>query len=179
MKLSAPSLQHKADVCALLLNVATEEAIRTAHRRLVALEVEESGVLVERMANPGAELLIAARADAVVPCIVIGAGGAWTELLDDVAIVPLPATAERVERAIRSLRAAPMLCTSGEASAGEPAASGRGTGGLDVPAAARLAVAAGELLRDQGLELLELNPVLVHEQGAVAVDAVAARSAEP
>ena len=172
VKLSAPSLQHKADVGALLLNVATEEAIRTAHRRLVALEVEGSGVLVERMATPGAELLI-------VPCIVIGAGGAWTELLDDVAIVPLPATAERVERAIRSLRAAPMLCTSGEASAGEPAASGRGTGGLDVPAAARLAVTAGELLRDRGLELLELNPVLVHEQGAVAVDAVAARSAEP
>jgi hypothetical protein len=44
---------------------------------------------------------------------------------------------------------------------------------LDLAAAARLAAAGGLLLRD-GLELLELNPVLVHEHGAVAVDAIAA-----
>ncbi len=165
VKLSAPSLQHKADIGALLLNVATEDAIRAAHRRLIALEVEESGVLVERMASPGAELLIAARADAVVPCLVFAAGGAWTELLGDASIVPLPASPEQAEEAILGLRAAPMF------------RGGRGATPLDVPAAARLAVAAGELLLDQGLELLELNPVLVHEQGVVAVDAVAARSA--
>ena len=64
-------------------------------------------VLVEQMAPPGAELLVAARADAVVPCLVVGAGGIWTEALDDAAVVPLPATPERVEAALRSLRAAP------------------------------------------------------------------------
>jgi acyl-CoA synthetase (NDP forming) len=164
VKLSAPSLQHKADIGALLLNVATEDAIRAAHRRLAALEVEESGVLVERMAAAGAELLIAARADAVVPCLVFAAGGAWTEVLGDASIVPLPASPDRVEEAILGLRAAPMF------------GGGRGATALDFRAAARLAVAAGELLLDQGLELLELNPVLVHEEGAVAVDAVAARS---
>ena len=136
MKLSAPSLQHKADIGALLLNVATEEAVRAAHRRLVALEVEESGVLVERMAVPGAELLIAARADAVVPCLVFAAGGAWTELLGDASIVPLPASPERVEEAILGLRAAPMF------------AGGRGARARR-PAAARLAAAAGELLLDR------------------------------
>ncbi len=36
-------------------------------------------------------------------------GGIWTEALDDVAIVPLPAGPERVERALRSLRGAPVL----------------------------------------------------------------------
>jgi hypothetical protein len=44
----------------------------------------------------------------------------------------------------------------------------------DVPAAARMAAAAGELLLANRLELLELNPVVVHERGATAVDAVAA-----
>ena len=48
-------------------------------------------VLVERMVPPGVELLVAARADAVVPALVVGLGGIWTEALDDVAIVPLPA----------------------------------------------------------------------------------------
>jgi succinyl-CoA synthetase beta subunit len=162
VKLSAASLQHKADAGALLLDVMSEDAVRAAHRDLVALGVEGANVLVERMAPAGVELLVAARADAVVPSLVLGAGGAWTELLDDVAILPLPATPERVEKAILGLRAARAL-------------SGSGT---DIGAAARLAVAAGEVLLDHGLELLELNPVLVHEQGAVAVDAVAAVAAD-
>ena len=50
------------------------------------------------MAPPGVELLVAARADAVVPALVIGLGGIWTEALDDVAVIPLPASPERVER---------------------------------------------------------------------------------
>jgi len=162
VKLSAPSLQHKADVGALFLDVRTEEAARAAHRELTALGVEGAAVLVERMAPAGAELLVAARADAVVPCLVVGAGGVWTEALDDVAVLPLPATPERVAAALRTLRAAALF------------SGGHGRPALDVAAAARLAAAAGDLLISSGLELLELNPVLVHEGGAVAVDAVAA-----
>ncbi|HEX6651167.1 MAG TPA: acetate--CoA ligase family protein [Thermoleophilaceae bacterium] len=162
VKLSAPSVQHKADIGALELGVSTEEAMRAAHRRLASLGIDGSGILVERMAPAGVELLVSARSDAVVPCLVIALGGAWTELLDDAAIVPLPATPERVEEAIRELRAAPVLT------------GGRGGLPLDVTAAGRMAAAAGELLLARGLELLELNPVMVHERGATAVDAVAA-----
>jgi acetate---CoA ligase (ADP-forming) len=162
VKLSAPTVQHKADIGALELGISTEEAVRAAHRRLVGLAIEESRILVERMAPAGVELLVSARADAVVPCLVIALGGAWTELLDDAAIVPLPATPERVEEAIGALRAAPLLT------------GGRGGVPLDVSAAARLAAAAGQALVANRLELLELNPVLVHERGATAVDAVAA-----
>ena len=161
VKLSGPSLQHKADVGALFLDVRTEDAVRKAHRDLNELGVDGARVLVERMAPPGTELLVAARADAVVPCLVVGAGGVWTEALDDAAVVPLPATPDRVEAALRTLRAAALFT------------GGRGRPALDVGAAARLAAAAGDLLLSSGLELLELNPVLVHEQGAVAVDAVA------
>jgi acetyl-CoA synthetase len=161
VKLSAPSLQHKADIGAVVVDVRTEDDVRAAHRRLIALGIEDAHVLVERMAPPGAELLVAARADAVVPCLVLAAGGIWTEALGDAAVVPLPATPERVEAAIRSLRAAALFT------------GGRGRPALDLPAAARLAAAAGRLLLDHGLELIELNPVHVHERGAVVVDAVA------
>ena len=41
-------------------------------------------VLVEAMAAPGVELVVAARRDAVVPALVVGLGGVWTELLGDV-----------------------------------------------------------------------------------------------
>jgi acetate---CoA ligase (ADP-forming) len=166
IKLISPALRHKTDAGAVVLGLHGEGELREAHRRVSGLgrDLDDAAVLVERMAEPGAELLVAARADAVVPSLVLGAGGLWTELLADAAVVPLPASPARVEQAIRSLRAAPVLT------------GGRGQTPLDVAAAARLAAAAGELLLESGLELIELNPVLVHERGATVVDALAVRS---
>jgi acetate---CoA ligase (ADP-forming) len=161
VKLAAPSVRHKSDGGALVLDVRAEDDLRAAHRRLTALGLDGGRVVVERMAPPGPELLVSARSDAVVPCLVVGAGGVWTELLADAAVIPLPASPERVEEAIRALRAAPLFI-------------GGGRPALDVAAAARLASAAGELLLESGLELIELNPVVVHQRGAIAVDAVAA-----
>ena len=119
--------------------------------------------LVEAMAAPGVELVIAARRDAVVPALVVGLGGVWTELLGDVAVVPLPASPARVEAALRSLRGAGLLTGA------------RGAPPVDLPALAALAARAGDVLLDHGLTLLELNPVIARPDAAVAVDAVARR----
>ena len=162
MKLSTRAVIHKTDLGAVVLGLTSAEDVRAAHRRLLELGVEGAAVLVERMAAPGAELLVAARRGAVVPALAVGIGGLWTEVYDDVAIVPLPASPGRVERALRSLRGAPLLT------------GGRGRPPLDLPAAAALAAGVGDALIEGGLSLIELNPVLVYERGAVAVDAVAA-----
>ena len=106
-------------------------AVRAEHRRLAALAPAAAVVLAERMAPPGLELIVAARADAVVPALVVGLGGVWTEALDDVAIVPLPASPARVETALRSLRGAGLLTGA------------RGRPPLDIGAAARLASRTG------------------------------------
>jgi acetate---CoA ligase (ADP-forming) len=161
LKLSGPSIRHKSERGGIVLDVRGERDVRAAYRKLAEIDGLAS-VLVERMAPPGAELLVAARADAVVPALVVGLGGVWTEALDDVAIVPLPAGPERVARALRSLRGSAVLTGA------------RGRPPLDVAAAARLAARTGELLLEHGLTLIELNPVLVYERGALAVDAVAA-----
>ena len=118
-------------------------------------------MLVERMEPPGVEVVIAARGDAVVPALVVGLGGIWTEAFDDVAVIPLPASATRVEAALRSLRGAGAL--TGE----------RDGDGVDLNALAELGARIGELLIERGLALLELNPVLARADGAVALDALA------
>ncbi len=166
VKLSSPSLRHKSEVGAVVLGLHEDKELRRAHRQVSALaeRFEPASVLVERMAEPGAELLVAARADGVVPSLVLGAGGMWTELLQDAAVVPLPASPDRVESAIRSLRAAPLFTGA------------RGGAPLDIASAAALAAATGDLLLESGLELIELNPVLVHERGATVVDALAVRT---
>jgi acyl-CoA synthetase (NDP forming) len=162
LKLSHPGLRHKSERGALVLDVADATAARAGARHLRALpESDEAALLVERMAPPGVELLVGARADAAVPVLALGLGGVWTEALDDVALVPLPAAPARVERALRSLRGAALLV------------GGRGREAVDVAAAACVASAAGTVLLEHGLELLELNPLVVHPRGATIVDALA------
>jgi hypothetical protein len=97
------------------------------------------------MAAPGTEVLVSVTTDGVVPALVVGLGGIHVEALDKVAIVPLPADAQRISAAVASL--------------GLPEAV--------VGVAAQIAAAA------DNLQLLECNPVLIHPDGAVVVDATA------
>jgi acetyl-CoA synthetase len=93
--------------------------------------------------------------------LTVGLGGVWTEVFHDAAVVPLPADARRVERALRSLRAARLLAE------------------VDVAGAAELAARVGALLLERDLELIELNPVIAGARGAVAVDALVRTGAKP
>ena len=77
--------------------------------------------------------------------------------------MPLPASPARVEAALRSLRGAGLLTGA------------RGALPVDLPALAALAARAGDVLLDERLTLLELNPVIARPDAAVAVDAVARR----
>ena len=164
LKLSAPSIQHKSELGALVLDLRSDAEVRAAYVRLAELaRTHEGTVLAEQMAPPGVELLVAARTGAVVPALVIGIGGIWTELLDRVAIIPLPADTARIERALREASFAPLLTGM------------RGTQPVDLTAAASLAARTGELLLEEGLVEIELNPVLVWPRGAAAVDALVRR----
>ena len=162
LKLSSAAVQHKSELGGVALGLVRADQVRAAYRRLADLAVAHDGcVLAERMAPPGTELMIAVRTDAIVPALVLALGGIWTELLDDVAIVPLPADAARIESALRSLRGAPLLL------------GGRGGESVDLGAAARLAADLAGLVAEHSLAEVECNPVLVGVpgEGAVAVDA--------
>jgi acetyl-CoA synthetase len=162
LKVSAASVQHKSEIGGVVIGLSDPDQIADAHRRLQNLAAEHGGVvLAETMAHGELELIVAAHRDGVVPALVIGLGGIWTELLSDVAVVPLPADAHRIEQAITQLRGAPMLT------------GGRGRPPLDLQAAAHLAQQIGELLIERELAVVECNPVLIATagSGAVALDA--------
>jgi acyl-CoA synthetase (NDP forming) len=164
LKLSSSALLHKTEAGALVLDLRTEEDVRDAAERLLGLPAAAGAtLLVERMAGDGVELIFAVRRDGVVPALLLGVGGIWAEALDDVALVPLPASAERVERALRGLRAASLLTGA------------RGGQEIDFAAAARFGSRLGELALDHRLDLLEVNPALASATGCVALDAVAIR----
>ncbi|MGH2873057.1 MAG: acetate--CoA ligase family protein, partial [Solirubrobacteraceae bacterium] len=166
MKVSSAAVQHKSDLGGVVLGLTDERELREAYARLSALADAHGGaVLAERMAGWAGshpELIVAAHRAGAVPALVVGLGGIWTELLADVAVIPLPADVERVTRALATLRGAPLLL------------GGRGRAGIDVDAVAALGERLGELLLEAELQWIECNPVLAGApgEGAVAVDAM-------
>jgi acetyl-CoA synthetase len=162
MKISHPEVQHKSDLGGVLLGIDGDATVEAAARQLLQLR-PDGAVLVERMADRGIELLVAATREGVVPSLVVGIGGVWTEVLQDAAVVPLPADVHRIEAALRGLRSWPML------------SGARGQEPLAVDRVCRLAAAAATALLEEPLALVELNPVIVTRTDAVAVDALVRR----
>jgi acetyl-CoA synthetase len=164
LKLSAPHVRHKSDLGAVLLGVRGEDAVRAGFARLRALTGQQTTpVLVESMSVAGVEVMIAVRRDGLVPVLVLALGGVWVEVLDDAALVPLPADPATVRRRLERLRGAPLL------------AGGRGRPGVDLDALAGLAVAVADLAACADLSLVELNPVFARPDGVTVVDAVIRR----
>jgi acyl-CoA synthetase (NDP forming) len=164
IKLTGPAIRHKSDNGAIALDLENEIDLTREADRLLELPIATgASLLVEEMLDHGLELIISAGTDSAVPFLTIGLGGIWTELLDDVAVIPLPANAGRVKDALLGLKAAPLLTGA------------RGSEPIDLETVADLAVRVGELLIEEGLSLIELNPVIAGPTGAIAADAIAAR----
>ena len=88
-------------------------------------------------------------------------GGVTAEVLADTVTLILPATESEILAAMRKLRLWPLLDGY------------RGRAKADMAAVAAMAVQLGALmLADDSLEEIEINPILVRQTGAVAVDAL-------
>jgi acetyl-CoA synthetase len=108
MKVSSAAVQHKTAIGGIALDIRDEAGVRKAFRQLGAVYRRistvnnptadpapsmpkfEPQILVEEMVEPGEEVFVAARFDAIVPVLVTGRGGTDVERHDDVTITPLP-----------------------------------------------------------------------------------------
>ncbi|MGE0796908.1 MAG: acetate--CoA ligase family protein [Lautropia sp.] len=114
MKLVVPGLAHKSESGGVVLGVEAEPgAVARAFERL-ARQAAEAGasprVLVQRQVAGVVEVLLATRRDAAFGrVVVVGLGGKWVELLDDVAIRVSPIDAATARSMIAQLRGAPLF----------------------------------------------------------------------
>jgi hypothetical protein len=166
LKLDALELAHKTEAGGVLLGLDDEHAIReavaTLHRTATRTGIRIRGLLAQPMAPAGVELIVGGRRDDVFgPAVVVGLGGIFAEVLDDVVVMLAPVTADEVERALGRLRGAALL------------RGVRGAAGVDTAALARAVVAIGDaLVADPSIVEVDCNPVIAGPGGAVAVDAL-------
>jgi acetate---CoA ligase (ADP-forming) len=158
----AMGLAHKTEAGGVALDIADELALRAAFATMRRRTLSASFAVEAMVRRAGSvELIMGVRQDpSFGPVAMAGVGGITAELLADTAVGLAPLTYGRACQMLESLRAAPLL--TGWRGA-EPV-------DLDAAAAAFVAITVAGAEHPEFSEL-EVNPVLAHPGGAIALDA--------
>jgi acetate---CoA ligase (ADP-forming) len=176
MKLMSAAFPHKTDAGLIRLGLTDVAAVARTYEELTSRAetldptAHIDGVLIQEQVGGGTELLLGLSLDPQLgPTLTIGAGGIYAEILEGVAVRPLPVDAADVREMIDGLRISRLL------------AGARGAAPADRAALETLALKLAALGESAGSAIteLDLNPVIARSDRAVAVDAlVVARKLE-
>jgi acyl-CoA synthetase (NDP forming) len=169
LKIVSRDLLHKSDVGGVRVGLRSETEVREACAAIEASvaakapQARHEGLLLARRLNPRVELMLGARWDpSFGTLVVLGLGGVAVELEPRTTVLIAPTTAQRVHERLAALGVLRRL------------GAWRGHGAIDaaplvdtVLRFAALAAALGPRLRT-----LEINPLMVTEDGIAAADAV-------
>lgn len=159
MKCGDPAALHKTESSGVRVGLRSEEEVREAAESLSGMG--DGSVLVQEQVIGGVELLLGIQTDSELGTfLLVGMGGIWTEILNDVAIRPVGLLEGEAEEMLRSLRSFRLL------------EGARGAAPCDLDAVVdaitrldALAVAHGSLV-----ESIDVNPLIATPTGAIAVD---------
>jgi acetyltransferase len=169
IKVISEQISHKSDVGGVQLNLrngpAVEEAFEDMLRRIHQSypDAKIDGVLVQPMVTGGQELILGGRQDPNFgPVVIIGLGGIFVEVFEEVALRVAPITHKEAGEMIDELRGAPIL------------KGARGHKPSDVAAVSEALLRLSQLLIDfPEIRELDINPLRVFQEnnGCRALDA--------
>ena len=167
MKIVSPDILHKSDAGGVMLDVDSDDDIKTAFETIMAnaRHFDESadirGVLVTPMLKDGLEIIIGTKIDDQFgPVIMFGIGGVLVEVLKDVVFRVLPISRRSAMHMVDEIRSAKLLDGF------------RGSRPRDRKAIVNLLLTVSEIIEAYpDIRELDLNPVLVHEEGLSIADA--------
>jgi acyl-CoA synthetase (NDP forming) len=165
MKISSPDISHKSDVGGVVLNVSAPEARSTYDRiisqiKKVAPIAKITGILVQQMAPQGHELIVGLKKDAQFGhALMFGLGGIFVEVYKDVSFRVVPIEKSEALDMISQIRGYPILKGI------------RGRKPANIEAIAHVLVSVSRMAEKENIIELDINPLMVNETGAIAVDA--------
>ncbi|MBA2679636.1 MAG: acetate--CoA ligase family protein, partial [Ktedonobacteraceae bacterium] len=171
LKVQAREIAHKSDIGGVLLHVASDDEVQrgfqtimhNAGARVASAAID--GILVSPMRPAGLEMLVGIIRDPLWgQVLAVGLGGIWAEVLKDTSVRVLPIRRDDIEQMLSELHGAPLL----QGTRGQPSVNSE----LLVDTIFRIAqVAQG--VQDR-LEVLEINPLLLHGSNVEALDVLMA-----
>lgn len=169
LKIDSPDISHKSDVNGVVLNLTNATLVRDAFNDMMQTvkrirpDARINGVTVQKMAasRRGREIYVGlVTDDPFGPVIAFGAGGTMIELINDRAMALPPLNQFLARSLIERARVAETL--------GE----WRGASAANINAVEQILLRVSEMVCElPQLREMDINPIIVDEHGAVAVDA--------
>lgn len=169
MKIDSPDVLHKSDVQGVALNVMNASSVREVYQQIVDRvhrrlpEARINGVTLQKMAGgPQSREVYAGifTDEAFGPVLAFGAGGTMIELIHDRSMELPPLNQFLARRLIERSRVMPLL------------KAWRGAGPVDLEALERILMRVSEMACAlPQIQEMDINPIMVDERGAIAVDA--------
>ena len=169
LKIDSPDVSHKSDVQGVALNVSSAVGVRDTFLEMTQAVAKLrpgariNGVTIQNMASKkrGREIYIGlVTDDPFGPVIAFGAGGTMIELMNDRAMELPPLNQFLARRLIERARVADTL------------GDWRGATPVDREALEQVLLRVSEMVCElPQLREMDINPIIVDESGAVAVDA--------
>ncbi|MGD9211528.1 MAG: acetate--CoA ligase family protein [Desulfobacteraceae bacterium] len=167
MKIASPDILHKSDAGGVRLDLKRKSDVRKAYNQIIRSahdynpEAEIKGVNISPMIKGGVEVIIGTKIDDQFgPVIMYGLGGVMVEILKDVSFRVLPISRHSATRMLEETKSFPIL--NGV----------RGAAPYDKKAIIKLLLTCSELIESyEEISEMDLNPVIVHENGLSIVDA--------
>jgi acetyltransferase len=169
LKIDSPDISHKSDVEGVVLNVTSATRVRDSYNDMLAAvskaipEARINGVTIQPMCvkRRGRELYVGLTTDDPFgPVITFGAGGTMIELIADRAMELPPLNQFLARRLIERARVSKSLT------------EWRGAPGVDMDALEQILLRVSEMVCElPQLREMDINPIIIDEHGAMAVDA--------
>jgi acyl-CoA synthetase (NDP forming) len=161
LKTAMPGVLHKSELNGVVLNIENDAELRAAYKDMVARL--GATVLLAPMVDDGVEMILGVRRDPQFgPVILLGFGGVMAEVTHDVAFALSPFDAAHARRCVDRLTLRALL----DGVRGKPKA--------DIDAFCDMAAKFSSMVFALGdiVNEVDVNPIMVHESGCVAVDAL-------
>lgn len=167
MKIVSPDVVHKSDIGGVRLGLAHTVQVQKAYTEIVSNVKEKlpgariEGVSVQKMAQPGVEIIIGMTEDVQFgPVIMFGLGGIWVEAIKDVAFRVVPVSAWDANEMVREIKGFAVL------------QGYRGQEAVDISFLVKLITQISEFIeKNPQIKELDINPLIAYGDSAVAVDA--------
>jgi acyl-CoA synthetase (NDP forming) len=167
LKAVSAAITHKSDLGLVKVGVGTDDEIRANFESFASIVAgvpgaDFDGVLVCEQVSGGTELVVGIATDEVFgPVVMVGIGGIAVEVYQDVTFRVLPFSRDEAHRMLGELKGAALLTGL------------RGAPPADLEAIVDVIMKVQQIAADGILTELDINPLLVNEKGAVALDALA------
>lgn len=161
LKVVSSEISHKSDQGGVVLDLNDFSQVEKAYEKMSRLnQGNVEGILVQKMIPGGKEVILGAKRDpSFGPVILFGLGGIYVEVLQESSLRLAPINQLEAEEMISELKASAIL----KGIRGEPP--------LDMKALVENLLRLSQLMIDfPEIEGIDINPVMVLEKGAFAVD---------